>query len=82
MNKLPSGTSKELIAALGKIGFQVIRVKGSHLSYATKKDACSVENAAPPKKSFPALPYPGFLSHKVARQTSGPLMDLNSWTGR
>jgi predicted RNA binding protein YcfA (HicA-like mRNA interferase family) len=30
MSKLPSVTGKELIAVLGKIGFQVIRVKGSH----------------------------------------------------
>ena len=30
MSKLPSVTGKDLIAALGKIGFQVIRVKGSH----------------------------------------------------
>jgi predicted RNA binding protein YcfA (HicA-like mRNA interferase family) len=30
MSKLPSVTGKDLIAALGKVGFQVIRVKGSH----------------------------------------------------
>jgi predicted RNA binding protein YcfA (HicA-like mRNA interferase family) len=30
MSKLPSVTGKELIAAIGKVGFQVIRVKGSH----------------------------------------------------
>ena len=30
MTKLPSVTGKELITALAKIGFQVIRVKGSH----------------------------------------------------
>ena len=30
MSKLPSVTGKELIAALGKVGFHVIRVKGSH----------------------------------------------------
>ena len=30
MSKLPSVTGKDLIAALGKLGFQVIRVKGSH----------------------------------------------------
>lgn len=30
MTKLPSVTGKELITALAKVGFQVIRVKGSH----------------------------------------------------
>ena len=30
MSKLPSVTGKDLIAALGKVGFQLIRVKGSH----------------------------------------------------
>jgi predicted RNA binding protein YcfA (HicA-like mRNA interferase family) len=30
MSKLPSVTGKDLIAALGKVGFQVIRIKGSH----------------------------------------------------
>jgi predicted RNA binding protein YcfA (HicA-like mRNA interferase family) len=30
MTKLPSVTGKELIATLAKVGFQVIRVKGSH----------------------------------------------------
>ena len=30
MSKLPTLTGKEIIVALGKIGFQVIRVKGSH----------------------------------------------------
>jgi predicted RNA binding protein YcfA (HicA-like mRNA interferase family) len=30
MTKLPSVTGKELIAALAKVGFQVMRVKGSH----------------------------------------------------
>jgi predicted RNA binding protein YcfA (HicA-like mRNA interferase family) len=30
MTKLPSVTGKELITALSKLGFQVIRVKGSH----------------------------------------------------
>jgi predicted RNA binding protein YcfA (HicA-like mRNA interferase family) len=30
MSKLPSVTGKELIAALGKVGFHLIRVKGSH----------------------------------------------------
>lgn len=28
--KLPRVTGKELLAALGKLGFQVIRVRGSH----------------------------------------------------
>jgi predicted RNA binding protein YcfA (HicA-like mRNA interferase family) len=31
MNKLPSLTGKQVISALGEIGFAVIRVKGSHL---------------------------------------------------
>jgi predicted RNA binding protein YcfA (HicA-like mRNA interferase family) len=30
MSKLPSLTGKEVIAALGKAGFEVIRVRGSH----------------------------------------------------
>jgi len=30
MSKLPSLTGKEIIAALGKAGFEVIRVRGSH----------------------------------------------------
>jgi len=30
MTKLPSVTGKQLLAALAKVGFQVIRVKGSH----------------------------------------------------
>lgn len=30
MVKLPSLTGKELIAALGRVGFIVIRIKGSH----------------------------------------------------
>jgi len=30
MTKLPSVTGKELITALSKLGFQVIRIKGSH----------------------------------------------------
>ena len=30
MTRLPKLTGKEVIAALGKIGFAVIRVKGSH----------------------------------------------------
>jgi len=30
MTRLPKPTGKEVIAALGKIGFAVIRVKGSH----------------------------------------------------
>jgi predicted RNA binding protein YcfA (HicA-like mRNA interferase family) len=30
MSKLPSLTGKQLIAALSKAGFKVIRVKGSH----------------------------------------------------
>jgi len=30
MTKLPSVTGKELITALAKVGFQVIRIKGSH----------------------------------------------------
>jgi predicted RNA binding protein YcfA (HicA-like mRNA interferase family) len=30
MTNLPSVTGKELITALSKVGFQVIRVKGSH----------------------------------------------------
>ena len=30
MTKLPSVTGKELITTLAKVGFQVIRVKGSH----------------------------------------------------
>jgi predicted RNA binding protein YcfA (HicA-like mRNA interferase family) len=31
MAKLPSPTGKELIAALEKIGFEVVRQKGSHI---------------------------------------------------
>lgn len=30
MTRLPRTTGKELVAALGRIGFEVIRVKGSH----------------------------------------------------
>ncbi len=30
MTKLPSVTGKQLLTALAKVGFQVIRVKGSH----------------------------------------------------
>ena len=30
MTKLPKLTGKQVIAALGKMGFEVIRVKGSH----------------------------------------------------
>jgi predicted RNA binding protein YcfA (HicA-like mRNA interferase family) len=30
MSKLPSITGKDLIAALAKAGFQVVRIKGSH----------------------------------------------------
>jgi predicted RNA binding protein YcfA (HicA-like mRNA interferase family) len=30
MSKLPSITGKDLLAALGKAGFEVIRIKGSH----------------------------------------------------
>ena len=30
MSKLPSLTWKEVIAALGKVGFEVARVRGSH----------------------------------------------------
>lgn len=30
MNKLPALTGKELIRALNEVGFEVIRVKGSH----------------------------------------------------
>lgn len=30
MSKLPSITGKELITALNKVGFEIIRVKGSH----------------------------------------------------
>lgn len=30
MSKLPSLTGKEVIAALGKVGFEVARVRGSH----------------------------------------------------
>ncbi len=30
MSKLPSLTGKEIIAALKKIGFEVIRIRGSH----------------------------------------------------
>lgn len=30
MSKLPSVTGKEVIAALRKIGFDVVRIKGSH----------------------------------------------------
>jgi predicted RNA binding protein YcfA (HicA-like mRNA interferase family) len=31
MTKLPSVTGKELVAILGKAGFQILRIKGSHL---------------------------------------------------
>jgi predicted RNA binding protein YcfA (HicA-like mRNA interferase family) len=31
MAKLPSPTAKELIAALEKIGFEIVRQKGSHV---------------------------------------------------
>jgi len=30
MTKLPSVTGKELVAILGKAGFQILRIKGSH----------------------------------------------------
>ena len=30
MTKLPSLTGKELVAILGKAGFQILRIKGSH----------------------------------------------------
>jgi predicted RNA binding protein YcfA (HicA-like mRNA interferase family) len=30
MTKLPRPSGKELVAALGKIGFQIIRIRGSH----------------------------------------------------
>ena len=30
MSKLPSLTGKEVIAALNKVGFEVVRVRGSH----------------------------------------------------
>jgi predicted RNA binding protein YcfA (HicA-like mRNA interferase family) len=30
MTKLPSLTGKELLAVLGKAGFQILRIKGSH----------------------------------------------------
>jgi predicted RNA binding protein YcfA (HicA-like mRNA interferase family) len=30
MIKLPRPSGKDLIAALGKLGFQVIRIRGSH----------------------------------------------------
>ena len=30
MTKLPRPSGKELVAALGKIGFEVIRIRGSH----------------------------------------------------
>lgn len=30
MSKLPSVTGKEVMTALGKIGFDVVRIKGSH----------------------------------------------------
>ena len=39
MSKLPSVTGKELIAALGKVGFHLIRVKGSHHFLGIKTDA-------------------------------------------
>jgi predicted RNA binding protein YcfA (HicA-like mRNA interferase family) len=31
MSQLPSLTGREVITALGKIGFEVARVRGSHL---------------------------------------------------
>ena len=30
MTKLPRPSGKDLVAALGKLGFQVIRIRGSH----------------------------------------------------
>lgn len=30
MSRLPSLTGKQLIAALNKVGFEVVRIKGSH----------------------------------------------------
>ena len=30
MNRLPRATGAELVRALGKVGFEVVRIKGSH----------------------------------------------------
>ncbi len=30
MTKLPRASGKDLVAALGKLGFQVVRIRGSH----------------------------------------------------
>ncbi|MEH2249332.1 type II toxin-antitoxin system HicA family toxin [Nostoc sp.] len=60
MSQLPSLTGREVIATLGKIGFEVARVRGSHHILIHSDGRRTV------------IPVPGFVSTNTARLPDKP----------
>ena len=74
MTKLPRPSGKELVAALGKIGFEVIRIRGSHHYLRHADGRATVVPVHPGETVGPGLMTKILRDCELAREDIEPLL--------